>query len=178
MKIFAVMISFVFLILLSACEKPADIKSPNQYAKHGISFNYPSNWDLMEEDLIEDVTNVSVESPGSAIFMLQIFDEEHAISLGEFAQWYSKEANELIPIGKVTSDPLVTVSKKIHSVETSGKKELFTITLLGQKVPHQREFYILEQSGKVLYLISQMALEDQKVVDPGFDLIFKSFSVN
>jgi len=177
MKIITVLISFVFLILLTACEKAADITSPNLYNKQGISFSYPGNWDLTEEDLAENVTFVSVESSGSAIFMLQVYKEEGASTLEEFATWYSTETKVDVPIGKITSEPLINIKKNIKSLETKGIQESFAITLLGLKVPHKREYYLIKHSGRVVYLISQLAVEDQKKNDPGFDLIYHSFSI-
>jgi hypothetical protein len=44
----------------------------SHYDKHGISFQYPENWHLSEERISARIYCITLQSPGSGFWMLQI----------------------------------------------------------------------------------------------------------
>lgn len=171
-SIFAIWIS-LFLGLLG-CEKAADISSPVKYEKDNISFLYPRNWKVTEDVVQQDVRFLFIESPGDAILVAQIYAKNDAVSFSEFVEWFSSQSKEEIPIGNIGKSSFSNIE---GTAVSSGIKEKFTISILGEKVPHIREYYIKESSKKVTFLIAQTATEDLDKVELGFNLILSSFIV-
>ena len=164
----------VLLLGLVGCEKTADISSPVKYEKDNISFSYPKNWKVTEDVVQQEVRYLFVESPGDAMFVAQIYAKPDAVSLSEFVEWFSSHSKEEIPIGNISESSFSDIEETAFS---PGIKESFSVSVLGGKVPHIREYYIRESSKKVAFLIAQAATEDLGKVEPGFNLILSSFII-
>lgn len=170
-------ILIITLVTLTGCERAADISSPAFYEKQNIRFSHPGNWDVTEDVTQVDIRYLFVESPGDAIFIAQIYKKEDAVSLNEYAKWFSEQSKQETPFGDIGGNSFSQVSKQMLSGTHAGIKETFAIELLGETVPHVREYYSVETDTKVAFLISQTATEDLAKVEPGFDLIYGSFDM-
>jgi hypothetical protein len=178
MRTFRLSISIIPIILicfLFGCEKAADISSPAIYKKRSIHFSYPKNWKITEDAEQKDTRYIFIESPGDAIFIIQIYPKQDAISLNEFAEWFSAQTEQENSIGNINKSSLSAVEKSLYSAKTKGIKEKFSIALLGMQVPHIREYYSIDSGNKIAFLVSQTATEDLNKVEVGFNLILGSF---
>lgn len=169
--------SIIFILSLFGCEKTADISSPLRYEKQSIRFSYPANWKVTEDVEQSNFRYLFVESPGDALFTAFIYSKQDALSLSEFAAWFSEQAKQETPIGNIDKNSFSAAEKATMSGIKTGIRESFSIVLLGQQIPHIREYYFINASNKVAFLISQTATEDLTKVEPGFNLIFSSFVV-
>jgi hypothetical protein len=167
------------LILISflGLERAADISSPASYAKQDIRFSYPRNWEVTEDVQREGYRYLFVESPGAAMFIAQIYSKQDAVPLSKFAERFSAQARQDIPVANIGRSSFSAIEKATVSGRKKGIREGLSLTLLGMQVPHTREYYLIDANDKIAYLISQTATEDLSKVQPGFNLIFRSFVV-
>ena len=80
-------------------EPRAQVESPQRYGKDAISFAYPGNWSVKEEALLENgiaVNNITVESAGNAILMVQTFKPAVPIELGGHFEVVMKAMQEAV----------------------------------------------------------------------------------
>ena len=177
MKASTFFIGLLLSLLVLGCERAADINAQKHYDNAGIHFSYPGNWQVSDDVQGEHHRYIIVESPGSAIFVAHIYPIDEAVSLDDFAHWFSKAASKEIPMIDFVESKFSSVGKPASNADLVGKKEDFVVTLLGEKIPHTREYYAREQNGKMVYLISQAANQDSDKVSPGFDLLLGSFTL-
>ncbi len=178
MKINLLFIALLCLVTLSACEQNAEISTPKKYNKEGISFNYPSNWEITEDVFSDGVYEISVETPGNAIFLMMIYKETNAVvPLDKFSKLFSEAFAEVLPLGKSSTNSFTPVTRVKKQWNSAGIREKFDISILKLVIPFEREFHSIKKSGKVGYLISQAEVEEMPHVEPGFNLIRETFLI-
>ena len=168
-----VILSFAFLV--SSCEKIAETGKPQQYKGDGFSFTYPGNWNISEDVDEEGMRYLIVESPGNAIFLAQVYDEETAPDLDTYAQWYSDQAKTQMPFGTAEPGKRTKNERRIDGELRSGLYERFDVRLAGTRTPQILEYYRVDSGGKAYILVSFVPDTDLDQVSPGFDQIFGSF---
>jgi hypothetical protein len=178
MKIKRILFALLFLVPLLACEKNAEISTPKKYNKEGISFNYPSNWEITEDAFSDGVYQISVETPGNAIFLMMIYKETNAVvPLDKFSKLFSEAFAEVLFLGKSSTSSFTPVTRVKKQWNSAGIREKFDISILKLVIPYEREFHSIKKSGKVGYLISQAEVEEMPHVEPGFNLIRETFLI-
>lgn len=166
----------VSMLTLSACDNTPDITSPKQYDKHHIQLSYPGNWKITEEESDDSFSYLAIEG-GDALMILQLYAKDDAVTLDEFVASFSELTKEALPFGEIVDEEFIGVKKTIMSGVRTGTKELFAIKLLGQNIPHVREYYIIESGEKVLFVISHIPTDVQATAETGFQLIFSTLAV-
>lgn len=164
------------LVLLGGCDNSADIARPSSYQKNGITFSYPGNWDITGEDANGAMRFVIVEGPGNGLFLTQVYPKEQAVSLEEFAKWFSAEAARSTPFGTIETISYTNIDKSFGTRTLSGIKEEFAVIVLGQRVPHMREYFSIESGERVAFMVGQSTRDNQRAVQPGLDLIMGTFA--
>lgn len=173
-KIFALVSIIIFT---TSCQQAADVSNPVAYDKAGIKFDYPKNWSITEDDELKDVRFVLLESPGNAIFIIQVYREEDAALIREYADWFTDEAIKETPVFERTAGDYTKISATIDGETVSGLRQNFSINVFKLAVPHVAEYYRVEKGNKAAFLISQAAEEDLVNEAAGFELIIKSFKL-
>ncbi len=151
-------------------EAAADVGQPKSYVRPGFSFKYPANWkiDAGEGEADADPNHhVSVESPGSCLTMLFLFDIAVAPSSSIDAH-----VKAFVPklLAAPSRTPFTTWGKYTgEGVVLKGK-------LLGINEGSVRVFaYSNEKRSFVA--VEQCYDEDMGQVKPGFDLVSSSFEL-
>src|SRR4029450_6866975 len=170
-----------------ACEGPADVHQPQSYSRDGISFDYPRNWSVTE-DVVQPGDSqfryLFVESPGSAIVIVQRHKPASDQSVEEFAADFqrnaAKETKDLARIGSLTLFNAGGGSTgSVHSVVAGtlreGVEQHFSVSAAGEQVPHMFRAFKVDTGTATTFLLVQSSTEDWNLVAPGFDLIFTSF---
>lgn len=178
MKILKFIFLTLALISIVSCEKNADISKPINYSKDGISFAHPGNWKVTEDAHQDDVRFMFIETPGNAIVMIQIYPKQDAVSLNEYAEWFSSEVIKETPVAKRSVGKFANINTTLDGTTLTGMRQNFSIALLGIDVPHTAEYYRIEKGNKVAFLINQTATEDLTKVSKGFELLLGSFAIN
>ena len=160
------------LVLVSACERKPATSSPARYDKSGVSFQYPGNWSVDQDEGSSIARTIVVESSGSALLLIQLFDGTDIEDIRDYAEFFAKAGQEEVQVGKMSRSTFSEI-KSVDGYEVLT--ENFAIELLGQSVPHTR-IYRRKDTGKgVYFLISQTASEDAAIVEPGFAQIVSTF---
>lgn len=161
------------LALLAACGEPAaNVAQPKAYDRLGVQVRIPGNWKLADDQRLGGVHYLTVESPGSAVFIAMVQSDRNR-ELEEFARSFSAEADKQMP------GALQRQSRFDLSAFADGTiREHYTVSLGGVKVPHLREYHKITGARRTAFLVTQSADEDLAQAKPGFDLILKSFKFN
>jgi hypothetical protein len=158
-----------FLEDFASNEAPADVTHPKNYVRPGFSFKYPGNWRIDAEAPENDPDHhVDVESPGSCMTMLFVFDTplDPAVSVREqVAAFVPKllSAPARTPFatwGKYTGQGVLLKGKMLGLTE--GSIRVFS------HANDKRSFIAVEQCYD----------EDMKQVKPGLDLVESSFELS
>jgi hypothetical protein len=174
-RYFALFCLFLFSLIIiqyyrGNSERPADTTSPAIYENAHVRFSYPGNWNVTEDVGEGTIHYIMIDSPGYAFFIIQIYAQEDAIPLQQFAEQFSEVVKQ--------EDASSTRSNSSFSDFEEGKlygiQENFLSKALGSELPHIRRYYSVTGNNKTAYLISQVAREDLTKVDAGFSLILKS----
>jgi hypothetical protein len=160
------------LLQIGCAEQRADTASPQTYSLHGVTFDYPSNWRVTGDSFSDGIHHLSVETPGDAILILLAFPAEDSPALQSFAEGFSESTRQEMPFGQIGS-PSFGPLKPLPDGSVS-LKENFTISLLGTKTPHVRDYLRKPLENRTVFLIAQSASSDQAKVTPGFDQIISS----
>jgi hypothetical protein len=163
----------IALLLLVGCgERFATTDNPRSYNKAGMGIEYPRNWKVTEDTEQAGIRNLFVETPGNAIVIIQIYSAKDAFGIKAFAQNFARSAQEETAVGNVSVS-------RFSSVERSNGHETltepFSITVLGENVPHTRTYRRKTIDDKVCFIVAQVADEDRSKVTKGFEQIFSSF---
>ena len=158
--------------LLAGCgERAADLEHPRRYDAPGLRLQVPGNWRIGEDRRIGQVQYLTVESPGSALFVA-IVGSGRGQELDTFARSFAAEADRQLPPSSVPG----------HRFERGGFaegaiRERFSLRLGGVDVPHRREYRKVTGARRSAFLITQGAEQDLDKTQPGFDLLLRSFEL-
>jgi hypothetical protein len=120
----------------------------------------------------EGVRYLFLETPGNATVAIQIYLATEALEIEEFGRGFSsmvrKEMPKYVAAGNSTFGAPEDVSGYKSIIEQ------FSISALGQEVPHIRSYKQKQFGNNVVYVICQVSSEDEDFVDVGFDQIISS----
>ena len=161
------------LLLCTGCgEEGARTDQPRTYSQAGLSFEYPENWAVTKDETQEGLRYLFVESPGDAILIIQLYNAGNAMGIRDYAAAFAQSAKAETPVGTL-------VDLAPGRVVQSGGFEMltapFSISLLGEMVPHTRTFRRKRVADRTCFIVSQVADEDRPKVDAGFELIASTF---
>jgi hypothetical protein len=173
-------ILLVMTFAISACEQGADLENTKFYSKSELSFNYPGNWSVSEDSVVDDVRFIFIESPGAGMMKIEIYNEKDAFELRGFAELdIDALIGEMYSVIKITRPKSLTdFEKKVDGKIFKGLMYEMNMTILGLDVPHVTEVFMFMSDNKSAYLSSQVAIEDRDLVSGGFELIYSSFVFN
>jgi hypothetical protein len=171
----------LLLPFFSACEKMADVNSPQFYSKDGLSFSFPGNWKITEEEIFEALGEktkiINVESPGDAIVIICAYGFEVDQTLKEFAKEFTENMKGEIPLGKVGESRFSGIKREGKTGQMQGLRNKLEMTFVGESIPHVQEFFALKKQGKTAFIVCQSAEEDLKKTEPAFGQIVGSFEL-
>lgn len=150
----------------------ADVAQPHHHQSGAIRFDYPSNWEISDDQFFgEGVQYLSVESPGDSIVLFQTNPLVNALGLEAYAQ----------PMGANTGDAspgIQFVSQGFGPLtETNGMQQIterFDVKLLGETISHTRVIYKKDFPTRRIFVTCQAPTEDLQRVQLGFDLILRT----
>jgi len=156
----------------------ADVSSPQLYSKDGLSFLYPGNWKITEEEVFEEKAKlINVESPGDAIVVICAFDYASEQTLLEWATDFSLSMKEEIPFGEVGDSRFSDVTRMGKTGKIKGIKNKVELSFLGETVPHVQEFFSIRNKETSAFIVCQSAEEDLEKTEPAFRQIVGSFQL-
>jgi hypothetical protein len=177
------------LALWAAC---AACSSPvvKQYQKDGVQFSYYSNWKIAKDAPIAakpDIRSIQIEGPSNAVISLICEPVSSAQSLEQFAEAVASRRGGAIEaklsiggiqtaqVSKGTSNP---TTGKVAGRDREGILQEFNIDMLGQQVPHQAHFYLVEGSKYKIMIMSQVSNRHADKTQSGSDLILSTLAID
>lgn len=157
-----------FLEDFATSEAAADVAHPRSHTRPSFSFKYPGNWKIDASDADSDPDHqVNVESPGSCMTMLILFD----IAI-EPATSIDAQVNAFVPklLAAPRRTPFTTWGKY------TGQGVLMKGKLLGLNEGSVRVFAHADDKRSFV-VVEQCYDEDMKDVKPGFELLESSFEL-
>lgn len=155
MKTTGITIITTLLALWTSCERVADVSSPLSYAKEGISFVYPGNWKIEDDENLDGTKFLSVESPGDALFLVMESPDDGTGTLQEFVKSFSESFGGEIPIGTVEKPTASDIQRKGKTGQLRGISQRIEISLLGERTSFIQEFFAVKAPGKTAFLVCQ-----------------------
>ena len=158
--------------LLASCgEPPADLSKKETYSSNGLTFQYPGNWEVTEDETVLEFRYIFVETPGDALVILQSYPKDLSEDLEAFAKDFSATAAEETPMADVITR---SMEAKPEADGFQWMMEKVDITLLGETIPHVRYYATKPIGDRQIYLIQQVSTEDLNKVKQGFELVQKT----
>jgi hypothetical protein len=166
-------------------EPPADLSARNTYDQHGVRFEYPGNWRLAEEVTTGEGVEarlLTIETPGDAVVLIHDIRPPSAMTLAEFSSTYQQGMRDqlqgvtggLLELTDLGSEPL---TRSLLGQEVAGVRERYTIFVLGKSIPHTLDLYPANGGEHTVVVVTQVADEDRRQVELGFDLILDTLAV-
>lgn len=150
------------------------IGKTTRYEGNGLAFSYNNNWKITGDELRGKVRWISIESDNNAVFIIAIVPSELSIDLNNFAANIEKERPSSIALGRVSETKTSEISRSIKGEISNGIRHKFSVTLLGENVPHTQDFFLIKTEEANVITMIQAPDEDWKNSDEGFQVIFDS----
>ncbi|MBB6522115.1 hypothetical protein [Pseudoteredinibacter isoporae] len=166
------------ILMLAGCsEQRPDLDNPITFQQDSLRFSYPGNWKIIENRKDEHIWYINLESPGTAVITINIFDEVDTISTEEYAETVMAELES-------TFEGFIHVDKKsVAHRKTKAGDEIkivsyyYTLDIATIKVPHLQRHRKITSDSQSLYMMTQTPIEDKALTSPGFKLINSSISL-
>lgn len=177
--------TLLVMITLACTASPPTITS---YAKEGVSFNHHSNWKVTEDTALPGAPGfrfINLEGPSDAIVMLTLMPSPPAQTLEEFASSIASERATAIketgigPIrpAKAGATTSQAISGRVGGKDQAGIAQKFSISLLGQQVPHDANFFMLPGEKTTAFIVTQVSSDSAKQVAPATNIILDSLRI-
>ena len=166
-------------------EPQAQVESPQRYEKDGISFEYPGNWKLTEETIEENgitVNNITVESAGNALLMVQTFEPAVPLELATHFEVVMNGMQEAVDkqvggLAEGARGAVTDFQRQFLGEQRPGKRGEITVSILGEKVPGVVSMFVAVLEDRTVLLFSTVPDADRAKVEPGFDQVIDSLKV-
>ncbi len=165
-------------------EPKPDLENKKTATVSGLSVTHPGNWKTeLESEDVEGATfsSLSIESSGSALAMIQVFEPGIEMTPKDVFQTYVEgmlEASQEEFGGvfdlKLRSDD--AFSREVLGSTWQGRTGVLDLKLLGENVPHRIQSVQRFDDDKTIIIVVQAPVEDWKTVSPGFDAIYDGLS--
>ena len=157
---------FVALFLMAGCERRADVSPLMTFREGTLEFDYPKNWRVTQNQVLSMARLVQVEAPDSALAVVTVYAKEQDVNLRAYADSLMSGIKEAVPVGKVEKN---TISGDDDSLNVS-----YSLRLAGVEVPHTTNITLHRLADANVICMTQVADEDRRLVQPGFDAIRRS----
>lgn len=147
------------LLLLQACEYLPGNSPPLTFDNDILRFEYPKYWKVDSGGAPGGLQYVIVGGPSSTEAIFQIYPKQGAPTLQGFVDWYSQEFRQLISFGEIRKITFSETKKKVGSLELTGIREEFMLTVLGFEVPHNREYFAYSGNELLIFLVFQISVD-------------------
>lgn len=170
-----------------ACSPPP--RTIKSYDKDGIRFSHFSDWSVTDDSPIEGNPNarsIVLKGPSEALVTFICLPASSQQTLEMFAASVAKRRAKLVednlsvgPIRPASASRGTSAAKRtrVGAQEQEGILQHFSVKLLGVEIPHEATFFTVSNARYKVMIMTQVASENTKDANPGFDLALGSFSL-
>lgn len=146
-----------------------------KYEKDGISFTLPKDWNVSEDQLIEGTTrNINVEGPNNEVLIITTLPANSDADLKYFVDNFKDNFSKSVDVGKVSEIKTEEIARSINGAQNKGSRNKYSLSEMGQSVPHTTDFFIVKGKKNKAVLTIQSPDEDLANADNSFGLIADS----
>lgn len=164
-------------LLLGACERAADVSSPQHVMTDGVAFDYPGNWEIRKNELQSTGRYIQIRSPGSAVVMIRIFQPNVRVNLNDYAHRIGETMEKdfansalLTPGQAMTYTEVNKPGPGGHSISLH-----YSVKVASVDVPHTMTVREWSYAGSNQVVATvQVADKHAYQAQPGFDLIMST----
>lgn len=168
--------------VLACSSSPRTIKS---YDKDGIHFSHYSDWSVTDDAPIEGSPNaraIDLEGPNNALVAFICLPASSQQTLEMFAATVAERRAKLVEDGPIRPAEMsegtsAAIRGQVSGQERDGILQHFSISMLGQEVPHEARFFAVSNGRYKVIIMTQVASEHARDAYPAFDLTLDSFSI-
>jgi len=157
----------VLSIGVSACaRRPVTVET---YERGGLRFSHFSNWRIDQDKANQGAAGARIlqlQGPGHALVRIIVVPALSAVTAESFAASVSQ--------GR-TSAP---ATARFAGREVRGVRQTFDLVLLGQHLPHEATFYMLQTDTHKLVIMSQVARESLEATRPALQKVYDTLSLD
>ncbi|MCD8079260.1 MAG: hypothetical protein LUF04_02260 [Bacteroides sp.] len=162
------MFLLLFTVLMTACHTP-----DRTFSKYGISFTYPSGWQLRDNAESKTTSRIQLtrtDSHDGGILIIRIFDEE------DMAETYI----DSYTTGMQQEGILENMRIEERIPDSYGSYSGWSVSYTGtdRDKPYTGKIFILRTEGRSCWIITQEALADQQENRSSRELIEKTFRID
>lgn len=164
--------------IIDARKKPQKEIITKVYEKNGLSFSFPNNWQITEDTILEDGRRlVNIEDSDDTLFIITLLKSGYSIDLGEYSEDFIKGLASNIPIGKVSMVKSSEADRIINDQKYKGIRKKYSVTLVGEDIPHTIDFFLITQQDADAVIIIQAPDEDWSIADKEIQIIADSLKI-
>jgi hypothetical protein len=173
----------VGLVALTACsERAADVDHPRTFDEGGLAFSYPGNWKV-EVTRHDRVRTINVESPGNAIITMIEAQPAIAMDAAHYAKVMTDSMQKAVAgktggVVEISVPPPAPATRTLFGAKTRGLRYHFTLTALGQPVPHGADAWAANLPDRSLFVWAQAADDDVAKVAAGLEQVVGSLRLS
>jgi hypothetical protein len=158
----------------SACHSREE-STASKYQKEGLSFTQPARWKVTEDETIENNRYIAIESSGSNVITIEVFELDGELDLDAYTIEYSEIFSKLVRFGDVQN-------LKHGKVEKAGDFQrvisTFDVKFLFVTVPHTRILLNKEVAGKNVNIIANGPNDELTQLQSALDTMSRSIELN
>ena len=130
------------------------------YSKNGVSFQYSSDWNLIDEEWNADISALTLEDANEGIYMIDIYHSSRDRTLNDYLDIHFENFLAELPFGyKLIDGP---TSSDIFNNEMLGIELEFTIrTLLISKHNYINSGFRIESANGASFLSSHYSKDNE-----------------
>lgn len=176
---------FVLSLVSSACARPQ--ATVETYEKDGVRFSHFSNWRIDQDRPIAGSPGtrmIHVEGPDNALISILWLPVASPVTVESFAasiakgraQAVEKKARDFKALqeSEAASEP---ATAQIAGREVRGIRQTFDVVFLGNHVPHEASFYMLQTATHKVMIMAQVARENLEATRPAWQKVFDTLSL-
>jgi hypothetical protein len=178
------------IVLLSACSSSTsepDLSSPNVYQHDNVTFSYPGNWKITEEDTEEDegveYHSIIIDSSHDGVYMLQFTQPEIDLALEQYADDYISdllgdvEESSMQLVQGEANEEAEPIQAQILGEVREGLSRKFSVSILGEKIPYHATFYKFNHQRHSIFLLNSVPAEEWEMTKAGVEFIYKTLKM-
>lgn len=155
----------------------ADTAHGKTFQNDVISFTYPGNWKITEDQKLEYPYYTTVENSGNAVTIVFTLEAGDDVGLQEFVgryiDFFSAEMDKKYAWEAGESKVSAVASRADFQTVT----ERFVLKKLNAASPHTRYYRRKASPDYICYVVSQAPDAELSLADPGFDQIVETLAV-
>lgn len=166
---------YVTIFLSTSVCHSQEVNRASIYQKEGLSFIQPAKWKVTEDETAANSRYIAIESPGSNIVTIEVFELDGEFDLDAYVIDYSEVFSKLVRFGNV-------LNLRHGKVEKAGDFQrvvsTFDVKLLFVSVPHTRIILSKETAGKYLNIIGNGPSDELTQLQSALDTMSRSIKFN